>query len=198
MNTDDIDAALAPLMRARGDLADRIGQLAAIAIARIIHLEVPQAAYADLAWTSEGDQAFLEPAGAFYDAGGTEIHVPDPIELETRLQQYCGLLDETNLGAWSDLVTEADADGRLHGEDIRRLDVAAALALQPSPPLPALPAWIALLEAAVPGAGGPITGEEAAQMTRPGPQLHPRSSRRPALRNLRPGRTGWRLTLPAT
>jgi hypothetical protein len=159
VDTSDIDTALAPLKTARDGLADRIGTLAVIAIARIIHLELPDAAYAELAWTSEGDEAFLEPAGAFYDAASTEIPVPHASALETRLQQYCGLLDETNLAAWSALVTE-------QGEDVRRLNVAAALAVEARPPLPALPAWVALLEAAVRDTGRPVSADEAERLAR--------------------------------
>lgn len=164
-DTADIDTALAPLLDAREDLAVRIGTLAAIATARIIRRELPDAAYADLAWTAEGDASFLEPAGAFYDAGGAELTAPDQSGLETRLLQYSSLLDETNLGAWHDLVTEYDGNGD-QPEDIRRLDVAAALALPPPPARPALPAWTALLETAARDTGRPLTEEEATQLGR--------------------------------
>jgi hypothetical protein len=162
--TAGIDTMLAPLLTARDDLADRIGALAAIAAARIIRQEVPAAAFIDLAWTAEGDAAYMEPAGPLYDDAGTEITVPDQIRLDTRLQRYCALLDETNTGAWGDLVDECDASGRPYGEDVRRLDIAAALALPAPPALPALPAWIALLEAAVSDAGRPLSAEEAEQL----------------------------------
>jgi hypothetical protein len=122
---EDIDAALAPLTAAREDLADRIGTLAAIGLARLIRRELPRAAYADFAWTADGDAAYLEPAGRFYDAAGTEIPVPDRITLETHLLQYSRLLDKTNTAAWFHLVTSHDANG---GESTRRLDIAAALA----------------------------------------------------------------------
>lgn len=169
--TAGIDTALAPLLDARDDLADRIGTLAAIAIARIIRRAVPAAAYIDLAWTAEGDAAYMEPKGPLYDADGTEIPVPDTIGRDARLlgqdaplHRYCALLDETNTGAWGDLVTECDDAGRPHGEDIRCLDIDAALALPVPPALPALPAWTALLESAVAEVGRPLTAEEAEQL----------------------------------
>jgi hypothetical protein len=52
-DTSDIDTALALLLDARQDLADRIGALAVIGAARIIRREIPGAAYAGLTWSPE-------------------------------------------------------------------------------------------------------------------------------------------------
>lgn len=136
--TADIDAVLGPLQNARDELAGRIGALAVTAIARIIRREIPAAARIDLAWTAEGDAAFMEPVGPLYAADGTEIPGPGMNRLKPLIWRYCELLDETNTGTWAGLVTEHDENGRPYGENIRRLDIDATLRTV-SPGLPAGP-----------------------------------------------------------